>query len=204
MPREPDPALDMTACIDAAGTDAAIAIIAAAFARDPAMLHFVGNAAEPDRLRRTIVVAIVRAHVAAGEPVYLLRRNGEAVGAALVDVSRSKMRAVLGILRTWRFWLRLPLGCIGRMNAYLTHSRAGSDTTSNYLVMIGVRPDMRGLGLGGTFVGLLEQAVGPGRGWSLDTENGANVPLYENLGFVRVNTVAWAGLSIHQMHKPGA
>lgn len=203
MARTPDPALALARCTTGADAEAAIAIIAAAFARDPAMLHFVGTAPDPDALRGRIVTAVVRAHLAAGEPAFLLRREEEAVAAALVEVARSPWRGVWGLLRTWRLWLRLPLVSIRRMNAYLRHSRAGVDGASNYLVMIGVRPDLRGQGLGGAFLGLLERDVRPGHGWSLDTENGANVALYEKLGFARVGTVAWDGLSIHQMHKPG-
>ena len=203
MRRDPDAPVDLAVCADPAGIDAAIEIITAAFADDPGMRRFVGNSAEPDRLRRSIVEAIVRAHIAAGEPAYLLTWKGEPAGAALVDVSRAPMRMVLGVLKTWTHWLRLPLTSIWRLIASLARSRAGSDTTSNYLVMVGIRPEMQGLGLGGTFVRMLEQTVRPGRGWSLDTENEANVRFYEKLGFSRVNTVDWAGLTIHQMHKPG-
>lgn len=203
MQHKPSTLLTLTKCTDRAQTDLAVDIITASFAKDQAMVHFVGDALRPDTVRHDIVVAITNAHFRAREPVFLLFRNQQAIGAALVEVTRSPVGEILSVLRSWRLWRRLPKGCIKRLNTYRTLARRGSDGTSNYLTMIGIRPDLQGEGLGRQFMEQLEQVIGPKRSWSLDTENPKNVPFYEKLGYTLINKVDWEGNTIYQMHKSG-
>jgi GNAT superfamily N-acetyltransferase len=193
--------LVLVECVDLAQIEVAIDIITNAFATDPAMVHFVGDAEQGDIARRNIVTAIIYAHFRAQEPVFLLLENQQAVGAALVDIKRAPLFEIFGMLHSWQQWRRLPKGCLKRMNTYRSLSRRGSDSNSNYLTMIGIEPEQQGKGFGGRFIALLESQIRPLRGWSLDTENSANVLLYEKLGFTLVNTVVWDALSIYQMHK---
>ena len=203
MQQNPNPLLTLTKCTDRAQIDIAVDIITASFVKDQAMVHFVGDAMQPDTVRHDIVVAITNAHFRAREPIFLLLRNQQAIGAALVEVRRSPGGEILSVLRSWRLWRRLPKGCIKRLNTYRALARRGSDRTSNYLTMIGILPDLQGEGLGRQFMEQLEREIGPQRSWSLDTENPKNVPLYEKLGYTLINKVDWEVNTIYQMHKSG-
>lgn len=203
MQHRPDAALTLTRCTDRAQIESAIDISTAAFANDPAMVYFVGDTTPQDPVRHDIIAAITKAHFHADEPIFLLLKNQQAVGAALVEVRRSTIAEILGVIRTWRLWRRLPSGCIKRLNTYRSHARRGSDKTTNYLAMIGILPDLQGKGFGRQFIELLEREDDPKRGWSLDTENAENVMFYEKLGFTLVDKMDWGDNTIYQMRKSG-
>ena len=201
MQRSPDAALTLMKCTDHAQISIAAGIIEASFVKDQAMVHFVGDARNPDTTRHDIVTAITHAHFRAHEPIFLLRQNQQAIGAVLVEVRRSPVGEILSFLRSWRLWRRLPKGCIRRMNTYRSLARQGGNKRSNYLTMIGILPDQQGNGFGWQFIELLEREVGSKNGWSLDTENPKNVSFYEKQGYALVNKVDWEANTIYQMHK---
>lgn len=203
MQHSPDVALTLTKCADHTQINIAVDIITAAFVKDPAMVQFVGGAEHPDTVRHDIVVALINAHFRAGEPIFLLLKNQQAIGAALIEVRRSPVAEILGVVRSWRLWRQLPKGCVKRLNTYRSLARRGSDGTTNYLTMIGIRPALQGNGLGRQFIELLEREVEPKSGWSLDTEHLKNVTFYEKLGYTLVNKVEWEANTIYQMHKSG-
>ena len=201
MQRKPDDTLALVKCSNRSEIGPVVDIMSAAFERDPAMVHFVGEAEAPHAARSDIVTAIVQSHFCSKEPVFLLLQNGEPVGAALVEVRRSAFGEFLGVLKTWKLWRRLPKGCPSRMNAFRASSRQGCDKTTIYLMMIGIRPEAQGKGHGRHLIEMLEADIGTERGWSLDTENPENVTLYERLGYAVIGEVAWEDNTIYQMQK---
>lgn len=203
MQCSPDAALTLMKCTDSAQISIAAGIIETSFAKDQAMVHFVGDGTAPDTVRHDIVTAIVNAHFQAHEPIFLLLQNQQAIGAALVEIRRSPVGELLSVLRTWQLWWQLPKGCIKRLNSYRSVARRGCDKKSIYITMIGILPDQQGRGFGWQFIELLEREVGSRSGWSLDTENPKNISFYEKLGYTLVNKVDWEANTIYQMHKSG-
>ncbi len=203
MHQNPDASVVLTKCVDDAQIDSVVDVLTASFVNDPAVVQFVGNAEYPDAARYNIIFAIANAHFRANEPIFILLRNRQVIGAALVEVRRSAIGEILSIVRTWALWRRLPKGCIKRLNTYRSLARRGSARKTHYLTMVGIRPDLQGCGLGRKFIELLEKEVDPKRGWSLDTENPENVILYEKLGYALDNKVDWELNTIYQMHKSG-
>jgi GNAT superfamily N-acetyltransferase len=174
------------------GAEPVTAVLAEAFDGYPVMSFGLGDC-NPDRLHR-LVNMFVMARVLRGEPLLGVYCGADLAAAALVsypDAGPSprefhRLRSAV--------WRDLGPDAEARYDAFGA-ATAGFDieVAHVHLNMVGVRPAFRGRGLGHC---LIEEAQRisrdrPGsRGLSLTTEDAANVPYDERLGFVMVGH-AW-------------
>lgn len=194
--------LRLVHCRTLADREQAVDLLVQAFAQDPAMVHFVGDASDAAHCRRCVITALVAAHHHAGAPIYLLLDGDRPIGAALVEPVTAPFRELWGVLRSWRQWRRLGWARIRRLNRYRSVSRMGVDPAACYLSMIGVQPGHQGRGIGRQFLVQLQQNVAAPMGWALDTENAENVLIYEKLGYRLMGRQQIGDLRIYQMHRP--
>lgn len=90
------------------------------------------------------------------------------------------------------------------MNRYALHSRQGLPTTFRYfLVKIGVAPGQQGQGFGKMLIdAIADHCRKLDEILALDTENPANVPLYQHLGFHLHDEQMLDTLRIYRLHLP--
>jgi ribosomal protein S18 acetylase RimI-like enzyme len=136
--------------------------------------------------------------------------DGQLAACALLDPYASPFASTVGgIVSALRFLpvaIALPFGATAFLNAYTKRTRAAAPQTPHgYLVMVGVLPQAQGRGFGRQ---LVEDAIGRTRtdpratGIALDTENEANVRLYERWGFRRRASLDLGGVHAHCMFLP--
>lgn len=164
------------------------ALLSNAFAADPSYQYFLEGCAPAyrDRYRYLLVRFIVSYHCRSGMPVWGVTHQGVLVACALLEVPAPGWQRAIAVLTTLPSLMgRVPWSSVTRMNRYALHSRQGLPTSFRYfLVKIGVAPGQQGQGFGKMLISAiadhcrkLDQTL------ALDTENPANVPLYQHLGF---------------------
>lgn len=136
--------------------------------------------------------------------------DGRLTACALLDPCVSPPVAALGAfasaLRFLPVAFTLPGSATAFLNRYTQRTRATAPRRAHgYLVMVGVRPQSQGQGLGRR---LVEDAIARARadpgatGIALDTENEANVRLYERWGFRKTASLDLGGVHAHCMFLP--
>ncbi|MDO5759207.1 MAG: GNAT family N-acetyltransferase, partial [Rhodobacterales bacterium] len=183
---------------------ASIDILTEAFRDDPVMVYFSSRSGvgKDDFLLGNIIRVLVKSHMARGEPLCGYYHQGRLIGCALVDTRMSAWRTTLGALRCWRNWFALPFATIRKLAAYRAISGAGVPSgVTHFLVMIAIAPAARGMGHGGEFLRALEAASPTESYWALDTENPANVPLYEHLGYDLYDEAQLDDIRVYKMQK---
>ncbi len=181
-------------------------VLVDAFGRYPVIRHVLGDDHGPHRVR-----ALVRFFVAArfiqGEPAFGVRVGGTLAGVALVSFPvRRAAPTALGSARD-AVWQELGEGPRSRYEACgQVWARLLPDGMRVHLNMLGVRGVHRGRGLARA---LLDEVHGlavdvPGCvGVSLTTEDPANVPLYEHVGYEVVGRSEIApGMDTWVMNRP--
>jgi ribosomal protein S18 acetylase RimI-like enzyme len=136
--------------------------------------------------------------------------DGRLAACALLEPCASPFASAIGgIASALRFLpvaIALPLGATAFLNAYTKRTRdAAPQTPHGYLVMVGVLPQAQGRGFGKLLVeDAIERTRGNPRatGIALDTENEANVRLYERWGFRRRGSLDLGGVHAHCMFLP--
>ena len=165
----------------------AVAVLAAAFTGYPA-LRFVlgGDGGDPARLRR-LLGFFVQARLLRGEPILCIGAPGSLAAVALIShPGRVVSPPALDAARE-ELWSDLGAGARAR---YETFGRvAGAFTVPEprvHLNMLAVLPSAQGSGLGRRILDAVH-AHSAGMPWSegvsLTTEDPANVPLYEHVGY---------------------
>lgn len=95
--------------------------------------------------------------------------------------------AFLLIGRLLPMLFQLPVKTLSLLNSYMRITRAAAPSSPHhYLVMIGVNPEVQGMGIGTAMLRHLLQVANSdnkSHGIALDTENKENVNLYQRLGF---------------------
>ncbi len=183
------------------------ALLSNAFAADPAYQYFLEGCApaDRDRYRDHLVRFIVSYHCRSGMPVWGVTHQGVLVACALLEVPAPGWQRAIAVLTTLPSLIgRVPWSCVTRMNRYALHSRQGLPATFRYfLVKIGVAPGQQGQGFGKMLISAiadhcrkLDQTL------ALDTENPANVPLYQHLGFHLHDEQMLDTLRIYRLHLP--
>ena len=132
------------------------------------------------------------------------------VGCYLLEVPiNNPIRRMGGAMLTFIRALALPqqisMGTFRLVNDYMRITRAAAPHERHYyLTMIGVHESTRGQGWGKALMQDIirrverdEQAVGLG----LDTENSANVGLYEHFGFALQKETSLDGLAVYCMFR---
>lgn len=188
---------------------AARELLAAAFARDPLFVALAGPADAPASAgRREAFAGFVLAmnRILGGRPRGAFRA-GVLVGVALVEPpASSRWRAVLAALRFVPVGLQLGRRASALVNRYwLVTREAAPRERHHYLALLGVDPRAQGQGVGKRLLlDALARAQAEGSEVvALDTENPANVALYEHLGFVETRRVELEGpaLTLHCMRR---
>jgi ribosomal protein S18 acetylase RimI-like enzyme len=173
-------------------------VLSEAFFDYPAMRFVLGEeGASYEHRLRTLIHFFVMARVFRNEFLFGTRHLSDLGGVALLSrptVSRSP--APLAELRE-RVWTALGEAARTRYEAFGAACRPfAPDLPHLHLNMIGIRPGARGRGLGRRLldhVHMLSRNDPDSRGVSLNTEDGANLALYEHLGYQRVGHATLAG-----------
>jgi ribosomal protein S18 acetylase RimI-like enzyme len=190
---------------------AARELLAAAFARDPLFVAVAGPADAPaSAARRRAFAGFVLAmnRVVGGRPRGCFRA-GALVGVALLEPpASSRLAAGVAALRFVPVALRVGARASALLNRYWLRTReAAPRERHHYLALLGVAPHMQGQGIGKQLVhDAVERARAEGSEVvALDTENQANVALYEHLGFVETQRLELDDAStIHCMRRAPA
>ncbi|KIH84158.1 Histone acetyltransferase HPA2 [Pseudomonas batumici] len=115
------------------------------------------------------------------------------------------VRLTLSILRFLPVTLAMPLRVTAFLNEYMKRTRAASPPSPHcYLSLIGVHPDGQGRGFGRRLMmDAFDRSQSHGRstGIALDTENEANVALYQRWGFRTLASVDLGGVTAHCLFR---
>jgi ribosomal protein S18 acetylase RimI-like enzyme len=188
-----------------ARADEVVVVLADAFAGYPIMRYVLGDD-DRDRLA-TLVRMFVMARLLRGEPVLGLYRGPDLAAAALVSFPDGPPSPEA--FRTLRadVWRRLGADAEARYEAYGTAMRTFAvDVPHIHLNMVGVRRAFQGQGLARRVIDAVQRisTERPGsRGVTLTTEDPANVPFYERLGFEAIGRARIApGLDTWGFFRP--
>jgi ribosomal protein S18 acetylase RimI-like enzyme len=190
---------------------AARELLASAFAHDPLFVAVAGPADAPaSAAGRQAFAGFVLAmnRVVGGRPRGCFRA-GALVGVALLEPpAPSRLAASVAALRFIPVALRVGPRASALLNRYWLRTReAAPRERHHYLALLGVDPRVQGQGIGKQ---LVLDAVARARAAgselvALDTENQANVALYEHLGFVETQRLELdGGPAIHCMRRAPA
>jgi ribosomal protein S18 acetylase RimI-like enzyme len=189
-----------------------IEVMALAFARDPLFLKAFGARGE-ERWERSVTSFLSfmfdMNRLMRGAPRGLFV-DGRLAACALLEPRVSPFAsAVGGIASALRFLpvaVALPWHATVFLNAYTKRTRAEAPRAPHgYLVMVGVLPQAQGGGFGRRMVedAIRRTRADPGAtGIALDTENEANVRLYERWGFRKRASLDLGGVDAHCMFLP--
>lgn len=198
--------------LHAGDRDDFIAVMAQAFEADPLFIKAFGLRGEGGWERRVtsfLSFMFDMNRLKRGTPRGLFV-DGRLTAGALLDPPVSPLVSMFGAfasaLRFLPVALALPVDGSAFLNSYTRRTRAAAPRGPHgYLVMVGVRPQAQGQGLGRR---LVEDAIARTRGdpraigIALDTENEANVRLYEHLGFRKTASLDLGGVRAHCMVLP--
>ncbi|GAB4204870.1 MAG: hypothetical protein OHK0022_30440 [Roseiflexaceae bacterium] len=186
--------------------DEATSLLARAFAHDPLMLHlFDGGPGYRTRLAGFLRYTC-EVQFAMGWPLLgLVPRTRLAAVATLTPPEPAPWPDTL-TKRYNTLAARLSPEQCERLEHYATLPGAQQpDTPLFYAGMIGVRPESQGLGYARRLLDEVHRraAAHPtATGVGLDTENQANVALYQHLGYRVVGRVPFGGLTIWCLFRP--
>lgn len=182
-------------------------ILCQAFAQDPAYEYFLqdSQSTHKERHREQLIRFIVAYHLGAGKKLWGVEQQGRLVACALVEPPTSFLQDVKSLCRHLpTLFGKVPWQSILRMNRYAQVSRHGVPyRNAYYLVKIGVYEQYQGQGYGRQLIeALLDECRRQETSLALDTENPANVPLYQHLGFELHDECQLDQLTIFRMHHP--
>lgn len=173
--------------IRAATADEALVVLVAAFAGYPVMRHILGAGEDDAERRRALIGLFVMNRELRDDPILLLEQGGEPLAAMTMTRPGSPGSVPAADALAERTWADLGHDALARYRQFADAANAvDTDVPNLHVDMIGVLPAARGRGLARR---LLEEAhrrslQDPGStGVSLTTENPANVPFYEHLGY---------------------
>ena len=170
-------------------TSDAVRVLCDAFSDYPVMRSILGMT-EPDSFARrlhALVEFFVMARALRDEPILAIESDGQVVAAAtLTPPESSPTPAALSDVRS-RLWADLGVDALDRYEAFgRVWDQFEIDQPHYHLNMIGVVGEHRGRGLGRRLLDAvhdLSSADPKSTGVSLTTEDPANVPLYEHVGY---------------------
>lgn len=184
-----------------------IDLMAAAFVRDPLFLDLFGDdRQEPAAARRRaafFAFLFDRSRMAGHTLRGAFDGQGRLQACCLVEDSAHKDPMLRVLLRFALLLPRLPWRSSRLLNRYMRRTRrVAPRRRHHYLTMIGVLPEHQGQGIG---TRLLQELIHtarqtPGvRAVALDTENPANVPRYQKLGFLATKQLRIGRTTVHSM-----
>ncbi len=169
--------------------DRVAAILAAAFADDPAFLWLIpAGARDRDRRLLTLLRATAASYLRSSQDCYI-DASGRSV-ALWTPPGRWRVPpgSILGDLRAFRSALGMRAG--HALASLWTVERAHPRPAHWYLAFLATAPEEQGRGRGARLVGeVLEAADREGVAAYLESSNPRNLPFYQRLGFEVVNEV---------------
>lgn len=178
--------------------DVCTGVLAAAFAKEPAVLRFCGT----DPTRRTAwFEALLQTHATLPGRRLLVTRDGRAVGVAIATAPGAKPRPraqAAWTLRTLRACG--PRALFGTL-VYLRRTEAWKPVDAWTLEFVGVLPEARGQGFARMLYERAHEDHPHARAF-LTTADPENVGLYERWGFRRFVRITLAGLTVVGMTRP--
>ncbi|MCD9024729.1 GNAT family N-acetyltransferase [Cohnella silvisoli] len=188
-----------------------VSLMSEAFARDPLFLHLFGDP-ELDSKARNSVTAFVSfmfdKSFLLHEEVWGSFENEKLLGAYIVEKPHaSKLQNMIGGLlligRLIPLFFLMSGKTLSRLNSYMRITRsAAPPLPHHYLIMIGVKPDAQGKGIGKSLLQHLlntTDADKKSQGVALDTENIQNVNLYRRFGFTLSSETRFDNLPVYCM-----
>lgn len=173
-----------------------VALISKAFARDPLFLHLFGDSKLDRKAGKSITAFasfLFDKSFMLNEEVWGFYENEKLLGVYIVEKPQSsKFQNMKGgallIGRLIPLFFHLSGKTLGRLNSYMRVTRSFTPSIAHYyLIMIGVKPENQGKGIGKALLEHLLHTVhtdNKSQGVALDTENAENVSLYQRAGFV--------------------
>lgn len=188
-----------------------VSLMSRAFSRDPLFLHLFGDPEHDLKASRKVtafVAFMFDKSFLLHEEVRGLFENENLLGAYVVEKPHAnKLRSIRGgllligkvlpllFLLSWRT-LRL-------LNRYMRVTRSAAPRwTHHYLIMIGVKPESQGKGIGKALLNHLLNTVSADQhslGVALDTENKGNVNIYRRFGFALSKETEFNNLPVYCM-----
>lgn len=190
--------------LGAAHREAVVELLVSAFFDYPVMRYVVGEEDYRSRVRN-LICGYTDMRLDHGWPVLGCRIDGELGAAALISPSGGMPDpAVVGRLEDG---LRAAIGheAYERMERFEAASDANEpDGPHHFVGMLGVLPRAQGNGLGRAVLDAVKgMAVADGlRGVSLSTEDPANLPFYEHMGFSVIGHADLGGLETWSLAWP--
>lgn len=187
---------------------AALDVLTAAFADDPLIAHLLPGPRRQERSRPFFAFLLAKSRLL-GEELIGLEQSGRLLGVASVEQPGAR-RPSLGQLGRFglaclRLLVKIGPRSFARLNGYMRATLAARPTTPHhYLVFIGVDPAAQGAGHGRRLLTAIHDraAADPrSQGVALDTEQPANVPLYQRFGYQLTATTAAGPLAIYCMQR---
>lgn len=187
--------------------ESALELMVSAFLGDPLFLAMFGQ--DEHKARAVLEFMFDMNTLLDGEMLGAFDR-GVLVGCALMDRPqqppslRYATRLTMALLRFVPLALTLGAGKLATLNKYMVETRKGPACGRYaYLAMVGVDPGRQGRGIGRR---LVEAAVAQAAAWNadglaLDTENPANIRLYEKLGFISGPTLDLGAFTSFCMYR---
>ncbi|MEJ8646235.1 GNAT family N-acetyltransferase [Streptomyces sp. MS1.HAVA.3] len=186
---DPDP----VACAD---------LLAAAFAREPAVSWICGGSA---RVRTHWFRATLRTHAGLDEARRnaLVGADGRLLAAAVLTPPRATPAAGARAFWAARTGLRCGPRALGRTLCYLDATDGGAPPEAWTLEFVGVRPELTGRGAGRLLLNHVLATTPAPHGLYLTTADPANVPLYRHFGFTTLRETPLGPLSVTSMSRAG-
>jgi GNAT superfamily N-acetyltransferase len=182
----------------------AVEVLTHAFARDPGYQHIC---APPDagflRRLRAALAALVTLLRAAGADVLAIDHGGVPVAVAVVLEPGRRLPTRAQLRWIVRMWRGAGLRAMWRTarNAWACEAHRPREPL-HHLVLLGVDPAAQGLGLARRLadtVAATARAHPTSHGVCLETENPANVPFYQHLGYEVHARFRWDRLDVHTL-----
>ena len=195
---------------DRAEREAAVDVLAEAFADDPMIREAVSRASSPAIARRRVFDASVRTALGHGGALLVAKHELTIVGAAIVvgPDERRVRRTVQRVIAGLRFLRLLPLlglqGLALLNDSDLASRRLAPGAPHHVLVAVGVSSAGRGQGFGRALVdAAFTRAVAhpSSDGLRLETENPKNVEMYARWGFDELGRVEVDPVAVHVMYR---
>ncbi|MEV6677545.1 GNAT family N-acetyltransferase [Streptomyces erythrochromogenes] len=182
---DPDP----VACAD---------LLAAAFAREPAVAWICGDSAAA---RTHWFHGTLRTHarLAGARRAALVGPDGRLLAAAVLTPPGAAPSALAQAGWAARTVLRCGPRALGRTLSYVRATEGGAPPRAGTLEFIGVHPDLTGRGAGRA---LLDHILTTAHGRYLTTADPSNVPLYRHFGYTVLRETRLGPLTITSMALP--
>ncbi|ANY67662.1 GNAT family N-acetyltransferase [Paenibacillus sp. BIHB 4019] len=193
-----------------------LSVMGSAFAKDPLFIYIFGDPKLDNRARKStqaFLSFIFDKTFLLNEEIWGIYKKESLLGAYVIETPhKSKLQQINGGLlllgRLLPLLTRISRKSLGQLNAYMRVTRTAAPALPHhYLIMIGVKPDAQGTGIGkALLLHVLETALADdySHGVALDTENDDNVNLYRRFAFALSQELQIGHLPVYCMfYKKG-